>query len=143
VRLLKKTHLIIPVILLVLQAVFLLPTLFDILMEPPEGDEILLCVLLAFLTLASLFSFTLWKSPDSVNGSRLIYCVLVVFLVLLAMLTTAFTYASWILLAVTFFIFYIWIRKTLNRSIGAYRSIILFSIYLLLIHLFVITQLNP
>ena len=143
VQALKKTYLAIPVILFLLQAVFLIPTLIEIVLEPAEGDEILLCILLVFLMLGSLLSFSLWKSPKWVNDSRLIFRILAVFLVLLAMLTTAFTYASWFLLVVNFFIFYIWIRKTLNRSIGVYRSVLLFSVMLLLVHVYVILMLNP
>jgi len=143
VQLIKKLHLGIPVILLALQVVFLLPTLVEILMEPPQGEEVLLCILLFVLTIASLFSFSLWKSPRSVNKSRPIYMVLVVFLVLHAMLTTAFTFGSWFLLVVTFFTFYIWIRKTLNRTLSLYRSVLLFSVYQVLVQIFVISQLNP
>lgn len=142
-RLLKKIHYLIPLVLLALQAIFLAPTLYDILMEPPEGDEVLLVMLLFFLMLASLLSLALWKSPRWVNESRPIRSVLMVFLVLLAMLTTTFTYASWFLLVITFFIFYVWIRKTLNRTIHTYRNVLLFSAYLLLVQIFVISQLTP
>lgn len=132
-----------PIIIIGCQAFLSITVGWDLLNEPPEGDEVLLAGLLIYLIYVSLFSCVLWLPEEKVNGQRIWRWLQVFNLVISGLVLLVFVYSSWILTVVVFFIFFLWIKHSLQKARPLVSNIVKFAFFILVLDLYLIWMLFP
>lgn len=122
---------------------YLGPIWYALLVEPPEGDEVALAILLTVLMLIPLLSIHLWLPTKLGKEYKFLKRVTLMAILLLGIAIFLFTYNSWILLVVTLACFYIWIRRSLKHEISLVKNIIYLLIINLVVSVYVFFQLIP
>jgi hypothetical protein len=122
---------------------FLLPILVELLSEPPEGDEIGLLVLLSVLFFGSFLSIGLWFKEDRLNDSTFFKWSTILLICLVGILVFLFTYSTWMLLVSSLAVFYLWIKRIVQRKITILSNLTWISLLSLGLSIYVFFQLIP
>lgn len=120
------------VTLIALQTKFFIPEFYELLNEPPEGDEITLAIALGLMLVLSLSSFSLFFGDESVAKSKFVLVILLISVPILGLMVALIFMDSIILFVSIALAFLAYTKSIYQNRNNLFNQVYLSSILTLL-----------